>query len=159
MPGTHSKHLFFDDGQFIDLNSYMTGEIFELLATKSIIQASVMPVEWNPSFEGIFLKGVKEGIESNLMAALFPIRAMNLIYKNRLEENYYYLSGLLIGSELSGLKNHNKTIYLAASGIMYELYSLALESFLPLERMVSFNPGLVDKAVLIGQRKILEIYV
>jgi len=66
---------------------------------------------------------------------------------------------LLIGAELSHLKEKSETVYLAVTGIQNELYQLALKSFLPLERIVCFDPQYIEKALLVGQRKILEQHV
>lgn len=159
LPGTHSKHLFFDGGRFLNFQTYMTGELFDLFCRHSILEPALKSVEWTGRFETIFLDGVKTGIKKGLMSSLFSVRAKHLIYRNSREENYYYLSGLLIGAELSILQKHSEIIYLAASGVMHQLYRTALESFLPLERIVCFAPGLVDEAVLIGQKKILKSYV
>ena len=41
LPGTHSKHLEYKNGNFIDLKSFMTGELFEILSLKSILSNSV----------------------------------------------------------------------------------------------------------------------
>ncbi len=157
-PGTHSKHIIFETGHFIDFTTHMTGELFEVISRYSILSASLYQVEWNPSYQEIFLKGVKKGLANRQMVSLFSIRAGSLIHNTSGDQNYYYLSGLLIGGELSSLKTHAETVYLAASGISHELYKLALESFLPLERIVCFNAEILEKALLIGQRKILETY-
>ncbi|MCM4170519.1 2-keto-3-deoxy-galactonokinase [Arenibacter sp. TNZ] len=159
LPGTHSKHILFDAGRFIDFTTYMTGELFEVIRKHTILSASVEEVGWSPSFKDIFAEGVKKGIANQQMASLFSIRANSLIHKTSSKENYYYLSGLLIGAELSHLKEKSETVYLAVTGIQNELYQLALKSFLPLERIVCFDPQYIEKALLVGQRKILEQHV
>lgn len=158
LPGTHSKHLAFEAEYFVDIHTFMTGEMFDLLTNESTLQTNVMPTDWSHSYEKSFLHGVEEGLEKNLLSSLFAVRSKNLIHKNSTRENYYYLSGLLIGSEISTLKNHDTSIFLAASGITHELYKLALKSFLPPGQLESFAPSLVDKSALIGQRKILRTY-
>jgi len=159
LPGTHSKHVQFVKGRFIDFTTYMTGELFEMLGKHSILSASLDQVEWSPSFKDVFVKGVKKGVANQQMASLFSIRANSLIHKNSSSENYYFLSGLLIGAELGHLKESSKTVYLAVTGIQNQLYQLALKSFLPLDRIVCFDAQLIETALLVGQRKILEQYV
>lgn len=159
LPGTHSKHILFDAGRFIDFTTYMTGELFEVIGKHTILSASVEEVGWSPSFKDVFVEGVKKGVANQQMASLFSIRANSLIHKTSSKENYYYLSGLLIGAELSQLKEKSETVYLAVTGIQNELYQLALKSFLPLERIVCFDPQYIEKALLVGQRKILEQHV
>jgi 2-dehydro-3-deoxygalactonokinase len=158
LPGTHSKHIIFEAGRFEDFTTHMTGELFEVISRYSILSASLEEAEWNPSYEEIFLKGVKKGLANRQTASLFRIRAGSLIHNTSGDQNYYYLSGLLIGGELSNLKTCTETVYLAATGIYHSLYRLALKSFLPTERMVCFDAEILEKALLIGQRKILETY-
>lgn len=158
LPGTHSKHLPFEANCFVDIHTYMTGELFDILANKSILQSNVLPTDWSHSYTNSFLCGVERGLEEGLLSSLFTVRSKNLILKNSTRENYYYLSGLLIGAELSTLTNQTTLIFLAASGIAHKLYKLALESFLPVGQLECFDRHQVKKAVLNGQRKILETY-
>ncbi|RTE54047.1 2-keto-3-deoxy-galactonokinase [Arenibacter aquaticus] len=159
LPGTHSKHVQFDTGHFIDFTTYMTGELFEMLGKHSILSTSLDQVEWSPSFKDVFVKGVKKGVANQQMASFFSIRANSLIHKTPSKENYYYLSGLLIGAELGYLKYRSETVYLAVTGIQNQLYQLALKCFLPLDRIVCLEPQLIETALLVGQRKILEKHV
>jgi 2-dehydro-3-deoxygalactonokinase len=159
LPGTHSKHIHFDNGHFMDFTTYMTGELFEVIGKHSILSASLDAMEWSASYKDIFLEGVKKGIANQQMASLFSIRANSLIHKTSNSENNYLLSGLLIGAELSYLNDRNETVYLAVTGIQNELYQLALKSFLPLDRIVCFEPQIIETALLVGQRKILEQHV
>ncbi|MEQ8220638.1 MAG: 2-dehydro-3-deoxygalactonokinase [Arenibacter sp.] len=159
LPGTHSKHIQFEDGQFMDFTTYMTGELFEVIGKHSILAPSLEEVPWSPLFEDIFLKGVEKGVDNQQMASLFSIRANSLIHKSSSYENYYFLSGLLIGAELSHLKESSETVYLAVTGIQNELYQLALKSFLPEARIVCFEPQIIETALLVGHRKILETHV
>ncbi|MCK0133841.1 2-dehydro-3-deoxygalactonokinase [Arenibacter sp. S6351L] len=159
LPGTHSKHIHFDAGRFIDFTTYMTGELFEVIGKHTILSASLEESPWSPLNKDIFLKGVQKGVHSQLMASLFSIRANSLIHKTSAKENYYYLSGLLIGAELGHLKKKSETVYLAVTGIQNELYQLALKSFIPEARIVCFEPQIIETALLVGQRKILEAHV
>jgi len=159
LPGTHSKHIQFNDGQFMDFTTYMTGELFEVIGKHSILSASLEELPWSPLFKDIFLKGVKQGVDNQQMASLFSIRANSLIHETSSSENYYFLSGLLIGAELSHLKDRKETVYLAVTGIQNELYQLALKSFLEEARIVCFEPQIIETALLVGQRKILDAHV
>ncbi|MCK0189944.1 2-dehydro-3-deoxygalactonokinase [Arenibacter sp. F20364] len=159
LPGTHSKHVQFDKGRFMDFTTYMTGELFEVIGKHSILSASLDQVKWSPSFKDVFVEGVIKGVANQQMASLFSIRANSLIHKISSSENYYFLSGLLIGAELGHLKESSETVYLAVTGIQNELYQLALKSFLPMDRIVCFESKIIEKALLVGQQKILEQHV
>lgn len=159
LPGTHSKHIQFNDGRFMDFTTYMTGELFEVIGKHSILSASMEESPWSPLYKDIFLKGVQKGVDNQQMASFFSIRADSLIHKSSNVENYYFLSGMLIGAELSHLKSRGETVYLSVTGIQNELYQLALKSFLEGSRIVCFEPQIIETALLLGQRKILETHV
>ena len=158
LPGTHSKHLYFDKGRFIDFNTHMTGELYEIISRHSILAPSLLQTEWNSKYEESFLKGVVKGVANEQMTVLFSIRANSLLHGVSAQENAYFLSGLLVGAELANLKNKSEKVYLAATDVQHELYKLALESFLPLSRVVCFEANIIEKALLIGQNKILKTY-
>ncbi|MEZ4970745.1 MAG: 2-dehydro-3-deoxygalactonokinase [Flavobacteriaceae bacterium] len=159
LPGTHSKHIQFNNGRFMDFTTYMTGELFELIGKHSILSDTMEEVPWEPLYENIFMDGVKKGAANQHMATLFSIRANSLIHKASPAENYYFLSGLLIGAELSYLKGNSETVYLAVTGIQNSLYTMALKSLMPKDQLVCFEPQIIESALLAGQRKILETYV
>lgn len=158
LPGTHCKHIAFEAEVFNDFNTYMTGELFETISNHTILSTSLTKASWDPSFKTIFLEGVKNGLANMQMQSLFSIRANTLIKDVSGEQNFYFLSGLMIGSELASLQNQTGTIFLAASGIYSILYKLALESFLPTEQIVCFEEQILEKALLTGQQQILRTY-
>ena len=106
-PGTHSKHIIVKNGKAVDIKTYMTGEFFELLSQRSILSRSV---EEGNNFKQrknseSFKNGVMDSVKSNLLHTSFRIRTNDLFGKLTKEENYYYLSGLLIGTEVKELIN------------------------------------------------------
>src|SRR6185312_14531588 len=106
-PGTHSKHILVKGHQVIDFKTYMTGEIFSLLATKSILGNSVKTgarktgIKSKRSFE----KGLKAAIHGNILNEAFLVRTNDLFKKISKENNFYYLSGLMIGTEIKNLSS------------------------------------------------------
>lgn len=154
LPGTHSKHLTYINGEFTELKSFMTGEVFELLATKSILAASIDKPSSN-IIEEWFFKGVSLAINGELTANLFSIRANYLSNKATNEENYYFLSGLLIGDELKYLKDKNINIYLSATESLARLYKLALDFISKENNNTVFTNKITKEAILVGQKKIL----
>ncbi|MGY3791209.1 2-dehydro-3-deoxygalactonokinase [Aquimarina sp. 433] len=158
LPGTHSKHIRFSGDDIIDFSTFMSGELFEILSTTGLLSLSVKNTEWDPKFSGIFLEGVQKGINDEFMKALFSIRGSDILKSTSKEMNFYFLSGLIIGSELSYLKKNDQKIFLGASGMLRELYLLALVSNLPPERFTCFRPEIIDNALLIGQKKIAQSY-
>ncbi|KZS38821.1 hypothetical protein AWE51_14660 [Aquimarina aggregata] len=156
LPGTHSKHLAFNPERINNFTTYMTGEFFEIFSMHSILSNSIKRVEWDSKFSESFLDGVNNGINNNYSSSFFSIRANHLLYNTSSERNYYYLSGLLIGIELSYLKDKQEKIFLATSGVLRELYLLALTSFIPTNRVFCFEEEVIDKALITGHKKMIE---
>jgi 2-dehydro-3-deoxygalactonokinase len=100
-PGTHSKHIFVKDQNALRFKTYMTGEFFSLLSRNSILSGSVREGERN--MPASFEEGVMEATRTNLLNSAFFVRTNSLFGKYTPEENYYYMSGLLIGTELKEL--------------------------------------------------------
>ena len=76
----------------------MTGEFFELLSKHSILSSSLSPhAKSNAQF---FQKGITDGVSMNLLNRAFQVRVNQVAKKSTAEENFDYLSGLLIGYEL-----------------------------------------------------------
>jgi len=124
-PGTHSKHVFVKSNVIVDCKTYMTGEVFELLATKSVLSKSV--IKNNKKYDTAFENGVKEGFENNILNSIFHARTNQLFSKNSAEENYHYLSGLLIGTELKEITNIDANIYLVCNKNIAQQYTYALK--------------------------------
>jgi 2-dehydro-3-deoxygalactonokinase len=128
-PGTHAKHVLMAKGQAVSLKTYMTGEFFSLLSTKGILAASV--AEGGKLAEGNnlrwFERGVRASQQVNLLHNAFLVRTNDLFKKASKQENYFYLSGLLIGSECHDLLNGlPASITLAGEPNLVENYSAAL---------------------------------
>ncbi len=158
LPGTHSKHLLYLKGEFVELKSFMTGELFEILSKNSILSNSIIIGNAEHISEKPFLEGVKLGSEGKLSSSLFSIRVNDLFGKSTKIDNYFYLSGLLIGDELAYLKNQNRKIFLAAPYPLSNLYQIALDSLIGSGKYTFLDVKKVEMAVLIGQKKILEYY-
>ncbi|MCB0687300.1 MAG: 2-dehydro-3-deoxygalactonokinase, partial [Saprospiraceae bacterium] len=125
LPGTHSKHIMIRAGQIFDFKTFMTGEIFDVLLKNSILKDSVRVSEISSLTLSAFTDGVLHSGEHLMLNELFKIRARDLFQFTSPENNYYYLSGLMIGQELRNLISFERPIYLAASGDLLTLYSVA----------------------------------
>ncbi|SMB80909.1 2-dehydro-3-deoxygalactonokinase (2-keto-3-deoxy-galactonokinase) (2-oxo-3-deoxygalactonate kinase) [Hymenobacter roseosalivarius DSM 11622] len=128
-PGTHAKHVLVRDGRAVSFKTYMTGELFSLLSKKSILAVSVE--EGGHLGEGNnrqwFEKGVQASQRANLLHNAFLVRTNDLFKKASKQENYFYLSGLVIGSECQDLLNNlPASIMLAGEAVLLDHYSAAL---------------------------------
>jgi 2-dehydro-3-deoxygalactonokinase len=155
LPGTHSKHISVKDGWAKDVTTYMTGELFDLLSNKSILSASVKKDTGEQSIgDRFFAEGVQKGITINLMNSIFHVRTNQLFGKASPEENYHYLSGLLIGHELKALTgNREITATLVCGTALKKAYMSAL-GILKLNNQCQYKDA--DQALINGQRKIMD---
>lgn len=155
-PGTHSKHVTIENHIVQDFKTFMTGELFNLLSTKSILAGSVEKEKLSASNQHSFIKGVHDAISSNLLHHIFHVRTNQLFSKLGKKENYLYLSGLLIGGELKDIQKENsESVIVVSSGILLSLYSEALSALGLKDKLVLQN---ADAALIKGQAVILNRY-
>ncbi|WP_084011939.1 2-dehydro-3-deoxygalactonokinase [Cyclobacterium amurskyense] len=159
LPGTHSKHIWVNDNQITGFKTYMTGEVFHLMANKSILSKSVMyDSADNVKYKEVFAEGIKEGANNALLSVLFKTRTNDLFDRYSKEENFHYLSGLLIGNELTNLvEEKNTEIYLCSEGKLHPNYVLGME-------ILGINPKVlpmqwVKQAVIQGQIQVLNQHI
>ena len=99
LPGTHSKWVRMENGAIRQFRTFMTGELFALLRTHSLLGRLMAD---GPGDPGAFDRGVDRALaDPALTALLFSVRTeglFGLIEPHGLAD---YLSGLLIGAELA----------------------------------------------------------
>ncbi|MEM9143210.1 MAG: 2-dehydro-3-deoxygalactonokinase [Bacteroidota bacterium] len=155
LPGTHSKHMAYGNGIFHKFGNYMTGELFQVLGRQSILATSVEDTVWDTQVKHAFLEGFTLGSASGIGKNLLRVRTRDVVGQKNKKDNYFFLSGLLIGDELGYLKDVGQIIFLAASGILFELYKTGLETLIGPEQLVLLDNDTLVKALLTGQRKML----
>ena len=154
LPGTHSKHINIRDGKVVDFQTYITGELFQILQEHSILKDSLtVPATSSPDVT--FDQGVKDGVAGAITQCLFRIRARHLLKQTPRNKNYFYLSGLMMGHELGMLKKYpNHDIFLGASGTLGLLYQRALEVLdLPFVKIDEEN---LENAVIRAHKYLIE---
>ncbi|WP_417579592.1 2-dehydro-3-deoxygalactonokinase [Pelagibacterium sp.] len=127
LPGTHSKWVEIAGGKIERFRTAMTGEVFALLAEKSVLRHSVATSDWDAD---AFSGGVREGLETpDLVTKLFSIRAASLLDGTSPQMSKARLSGLLIGAELAGTREFwtGKSVALIGASGLSALYQSALE--------------------------------
>jgi 2-dehydro-3-deoxygalactonokinase len=134
----------------------MTGEFFELLSKKSILNTNIQPVDLHDAkFISSFKQGVKDACKSNLLHAVFKVRTNDLMNKLTKEENFTYLSGLLISAELQEIiRQSSAKIYLCCGSGLKIWYETALETLGIIKNTHIFPSRWVDESVIRGQYKI-----
>lgn len=123
LPGTHSKHAFIKSGVLTDFKTYVTGELFSVMTQFSILSNSVKAGEDSKAFEA----GLAESTSGNLLNQFFKVRTRQILDKTSGVNNYQFLSGLLIGTELKDLRDTSCKIALIGDGVLAQLYAHALD--------------------------------
>ncbi|PLW75314.1 2-dehydro-3-deoxygalactonokinase [Cohaesibacter celericrescens] len=102
LPGTHSKWAQVEAGTFTHFATAMTGEVYEVMLEHSIL--GLMANKKAPFNLDAFVKGLEQAEHAGgLLHHLFTARSRVLAKEIAEPETASYLSGLLIGSELTGL--------------------------------------------------------
>ena len=158
-PGTHSKHIYIQQQQVIDFHTFMTGELFNLMAYHSILKDSVDPTDLTTFSDDdltAFTSGINDA-DSSVLNDLFKVRTNQLFNKLTKKQNALYLSGLLIGDELKTLiRQPQWQLILCSGNNLYELYKLAMEVLQLSDRTTTISADLIDKATIAGQVKIAQ---
>ncbi|GAA4811314.1 2-dehydro-3-deoxygalactonokinase [Sphingosinicella ginsenosidimutans] len=124
-PGTHTKWILVDQGRIGRFRTMMTGEMFGLLKTHSILSEQMRGEVVD---DASFRRGVGDGLgEASLLSRLFGIRARHVLGEDR-DDAAGYASGLLIGSDVrAGLALHRGgPIALVGDPGLCALYGAAL---------------------------------
>ena len=167
LPGTHSKHILVKDNSISQFKTFMTGEMFDIIARHSILSHAVSEPERetrndrreiiDSGLSSAFQKGVNKALQSELLNALFSVRINQLKKYLSAEQNYFYLSGLLIGSELKhAVDNADQKLVLCSSGRLLQLYQMAIDCGGLSERTITVPADILDNAAAAGQLKILN---
>lgn len=131
MPGTHSKWAVIEDGKVSKFTTTMTGELFEILSTHSVLKHSLASDEDKTVSDEGLTAGLQAGIDApqRLTGNLFKVRAAALLADRDPAWCKGYLSGLLIGAEIAGHKEWigNAPVPLIGSPALCKIYALGLE--------------------------------
>ena len=127
LPGTHSKWVSVTNNTISTFRTYMTGEVFELLANQSILKSET---KIEPFDNNVFLDGVKLGsTENSLTNLIFQARTQLINGKLQPSSCNSFLSGILIGNEISHEVRNQRLIHLISNAELSKLYSMALQYF------------------------------
>jgi 2-dehydro-3-deoxygalactonokinase len=165
LPGTHSKHVRLCARQITAFRTYMTGELFDVLSTHSLLGASVGLPESGPTGNlseseprEAFIAGVRGASESGLAGSLFQTRVRTVLRKVPPAVNRWFLSGLLIGAETADLatRESDAPILLAAPEPLCAAYRLAFETLALQHRLTILPPEDMALAAVRGHCALLN---
>lgn len=165
LPGTHSKWARVQDGRIVWFKTFMTGELYSVLARHSILGKLMKEGEAHDN--DAFRRGVEHAFREpfGLSAMLFSARTLALFDKLAPEGVADYLSGVLIGHEiftaervLAARSSHDEGVVLIGESALARNYQRA---FTFLGWSSSCAPGfpaasglwrIAEKAGLLGLR-------
>lgn len=153
-PGTHSKHIFVKNGIIHDFQTFMTGELFNIIKEHSILKDSVESGSESMSKTEIdaFLQGIEVSSKSSILHNLFIVRTNQLFGTFEKKDNLSYLSGLLIGDEIRQLKQKAfDHLFVCSGDNLFDYYKLAFDTIFPNEIITYIKPEMIDKATIAGQ--------
>ena len=129
LPGTHSKWTRVSAGEVVSFQTYMTGELFALLSTQSVLHHSLTTEGYD---DASFDEGLSEALSrpDRIAARLFSLRAEGLLHGLSSAQARSRLSGLLIGIELAGAKPYwlGQDVKLIGAENLAVSYAHALQS-------------------------------
>lgn len=130
IPGTHSKWIRIDKGSVVSFTTYMTGELFSVIARHSILKHAIDPDAGSPAANDAFRDGLQRAIDtpSALPASLFSLRAAQLLGFEKQADGAARLSGLLIGAEIADARSRygRHPVRLIGASALKDLYAAAL---------------------------------
>ncbi|MDF7662528.1 2-dehydro-3-deoxygalactonokinase [Erwiniaceae bacterium L1_54_6] len=167
MPGTHSKWVSLENAVVTGFSTFMTGELFSLMSTHSILRHAVEDAvgdidEHSPTFTSavnVMLSG------ASLTHQLFRVRAATLLSECTPAESAARVSGLLIGAEVAAgyHQTSQRQLILIASGVLTAPYhkALTLAGFdvTVLDADEAVRAGLFQSAQALWQRQEEEHHV
>lgn len=127
LPGTHSKWAHISAGEVVSFRTFMTGEMFALLAEQSVLRHSVDSQGWDaPAFE----QAVSDAMSrpERVAGDLFSLRAEALLQGLAPATARARLSGMLIGMELAAARPYwlGQNVALIGDSTLSSRYAAAL---------------------------------
>jgi len=126
LPGTHSKWAWLEDGRIVDFATVMTGELYAVLRTHSLL-GRLMTDDGHAFDAAAFERGIdRSGEAGGLTHQLFGTRTLALFDRLPGEALGSYLSGLLIGHEIRHRAPAPTQVHLVGSAALTSRYAHAL---------------------------------
>jgi len=126
LPGTHSKWAWLEHGRIVDFATVMTGELYAVLRTHSLL-GRLMTDDGHAFDAEAFALGIdRSGEAGGLAHQLFGTRTLALFDRLPGEALASYLSGLLIGDEIRHRAPLPTQAHLVGSAALTSRYAYAL---------------------------------
>ncbi len=127
LPGTHAKWVRVEAGRIVGFKTYMTGEVYAALKGHTILGRLMSEPACNDL--AAFARGVEAGARPGQVGALlhrlFSVRTLGLFDELVGASLPDYMSGLLIGAELTDAAHRGETITIIANDSLSARYERA----------------------------------
>ena len=127
LPGTHSKWVKLKDEKIVDFKTNMTGEVFSVMSTNTILAKSIGSKVFN---EKAFERGIELSLKNEgILNHMFQARSQ----ANNIGENgiYSFLSAIVIGSEIKQMYSlfSPKSVVIVGTSALNDLYTKVLQKY------------------------------
>lgn len=138
LPGTHTKWVRIDAGDIVSFRTFMTGELFDLLAVHSVLRHSLDEMGSDKIEFAASVDAMVAGA-SELASKLFSIRTQSLVSGLDPGKARARLSGVLIGAELAAANDFwlDRNLTIVGNGPQSDLYVEGL-------RKLGQSPRVID---------------
>ena len=125
--GTHSKWVQIVGNEIISFETFMTGELFQIISQYSILKQSISTKKIDVNLASEYAL-ITLSDPHKFTKNLFELRAKNLINNLNSTEVLSCLSGLTIGLEIAGSREYwlGNEVVLVGSSPMIDIYQLIL---------------------------------
>jgi 2-dehydro-3-deoxygalactonokinase len=153
LPGTHSKWATVEGGRIAGFRTFMTGEVFAALRAHTILGRLMAEAPGSGSGFRCGLDAARRlATAGDLLNRLFSVRSLGLFGDLPAHELADYLSGLLIGAEITAAhRPGGETVVLVGSEALCARYRAALDCV-----GVASTTAPAD-CVVLGHLKIAEV--
>lgn len=129
LPGTHTKWARISAGEVVHFSTYLTGELFSLLSSQSVLRHSIAQDGWDAA---AFKEAIDDAITkpSAIAGRLFSIRSEAILSDLSPETARARLSGYLIGLELGAARQYwlGQKVVIIGEEAISDAYHKALEA-------------------------------
>ena len=130
LPGTHTKWVRIEAGEIRHFKTFMTGELYNLLATQSVLRHSLSDAGWDKAefSKGGCIDG--KGVQSLCRTAVLDPRRNPGGWSLSPRRAKARLSGILIGVELAAARDYwlDRNLTIVGNGAQSETYAEGLRA-------------------------------
>jgi len=126
LPGTHTKWVEIVDGNVRRIQTVMTGELFDLIVSKSVLRHSISAEMDEQTFVSSFRSALLDPAGS--LSKIFELRSSDVLQITSCKSVEDFISGLLIGIEIKSMLDRisGQIISVIGNGHISSRYLIAL---------------------------------